>query len=125
MPSYYDIDAILAEEELVPCTTLWNCSFLSHLDPELDENQHYLPENSRIKIPLWVVEKWAGLGCVRLSLPRHFNRKTRERIEAEPSEVDLRYVSCKAGSLKILAASHASYLLCPENAMSVTLFPGI
>jgi len=90
--SYYDIDAILAEEELIPCTALFDFSYLSHLDPDVHE-KHYLPENSRIKVPLWAVEKWANLGFVRLSLPRHYARKARERLEADPSEVDLRYVS--------------------------------
>jgi len=91
MPSkYYDIDEILAEEELVPCTTLFEFSYLSHLDPEVADRQHYLPENSRVKVPLWALEKWAMLGFVRIALPRHFTRKARERLEAEPSEVDLR-----------------------------------
>ncbi|GKZ00099.1 hypothetical protein MPSEU_000963300 [Mayamaea pseudoterrestris] len=91
MPRYYDIDAILAEEELIPCTTLFDFSYLSHLDPDVaPQRMHQLPEGSRIKMPLWGVQKWAMMGFVRLSLPRHFQRKSRERIEAEPAEVDLR-----------------------------------
>lgn len=105
MSKYYDLDHILAQEELVPCTTLFDFSYLSHLDPDNhvvdsvnanDENapkprrNHVLAENSRIKVPLWAVEKWAMLGYVRVSLPRHFNTKARERLEADPSEVDLR-----------------------------------
>ena len=91
MPSsYYDIDAILAEEELVPCSTLFDFTYLSHLDPDLSEKEHFLPESSRIKMPLWSVEKWAMLGFVRLSLPRHYGRKARERLEADPAEADLR-----------------------------------
>jgi GINS complex subunit 3 len=88
--SYYDIDAILAEEELLPCSTLFDFTYLAHLDPDLAEGEHFLPENSRVKIPLWAVEKWAVLGYVRLQLPRHYGRKARERLEADPSEVDLR-----------------------------------
>jgi GINS complex subunit 3 len=94
MPRYYDIDAILAEEELVPCTTLFDFSYLSHLDPDASvvdtQQQHQLPENTRIKLPLWAVQRWSIMGFVRLSLPRHFTRKTRERIEAEPADVNLR-----------------------------------
>ena len=92
MPRYYDIDSILAEEELVPCTTLFDFSYLAHLDPDgaAGPQQHQLPEGTRIKLPLWAVYKWAMMGFVRLSLPRHFQRKSRERIEAEPAEVDLR-----------------------------------
>jgi GINS complex subunit 3 len=91
--SYYDIDAILAEEELVPCTTLFDFNFLSHLDADCHESGVVLPEGKRIKIPLWAVSKWAMLGFVRLSLPRHYNKSARERLEAEPGEVDLRYDS--------------------------------
>jgi GINS complex subunit 3 len=90
--SYYDIEAILAEEELVPCTTLFEFSHLAHLDPDARTQQAYLNESSRIKIPLWAVEKWAMLGFVRLSLPRHYGRKARERLEADPGDADLRYV---------------------------------
>ena len=34
MSSYYDLDAILAEEELVPCVTNFDFSFLARLDPD-------------------------------------------------------------------------------------------
>ena len=114
--SYYDIDAILAEEELIPCTTLFDFSHLAHLDPDGTHDHHrlrtaakdgldsgsakirsasrrgtFLPENSRIKVPLWAVEKWALLGFVRLQLPRHYGRKARERYDADPGDADLRY----------------------------------
>jgi hypothetical protein len=92
MPSYYDIDEILAEEELIPCTNLFDFSHLAHLDPDLVGSMHYLPESSQVKLPLWAMEKWAMLGFVRMSLPRHFGRKARERLEADPAQADLRYV---------------------------------
>lgn len=115
--SYYDIDAILAEEELVPCTTLFEFSHLAGLDPDgahhrqlrqqqqqkqqtRDDDQFessssssacgYLPENSRIKIALWAVETWAQLGFVRLQLPRHYGRRARERYDADPGDANLR-----------------------------------
>jgi hypothetical protein len=104
--SYYDIDGILAEEELIPCTTLFEFSHLGDLDPDgthhqqqQQKGQHetnvgtFLPENSRIKIPLWAVEKWAMLGFVRLQLPRHYGRRARERYDADPGDANLRYVT--------------------------------
>ena len=87
---YYDVDAILAEEELIPCTTLFDFSHLQELDPDGGCRKKYLPENSRVKLPLWAVEKWANLGFVRLQLPRHYGRKARERLEADPGDADLR-----------------------------------
>jgi hypothetical protein len=111
MTSYYDIDSILAEEELIPCTSLFEFNYLAELDPDgthhdqrrktSDDdtttgntliNTNYLPENSRIKIPLWVVKGWAMQGFVRLQLPRHYSRKARERYDADPGDADLRYV---------------------------------
>lgn len=89
--SYYDIDAILAEEELIPCNTLFDFSHLAYLDPDHHRiPTHHLPEGSKIKLPLWAIEKWAMLGFVRLSLPRHYGRKARERLEADPADADLR-----------------------------------
>jgi len=110
MPSYYDIDAILAEEELVPCSTLFPFNSMAHLDPNhvnelssfhegvedsarkrsVSSRTTTLPENSRIRMPLWSIEKWATLGFVRLSLPRHFGQKARDRIAADPASADLR-----------------------------------
>ena len=130
--SYYDIDTILAEEELVPCTTLLTFRHLAFLDPDylhtsvpLDEPSEdysadaqqakrrrgggaggsggggkkrgrgpprHLPEKSLIKMPLWAVDKWANLGFCRVGIPRHFGRSARERLEADPSVADIRYV---------------------------------
>jgi hypothetical protein len=90
--SYYDIDAILAEEELIPCATLFDFSHLAHLDADSPSDKGFLPEGSRLKLPIWAMEKWAMLGFVRLSLPRHYGRKARERLEADPGDADLRYV---------------------------------
>jgi hypothetical protein len=105
MPSYYDIDSILAEEELIPCATMFPFSNLAHLDPNfipvsdlmknsrkrgLKHDQMTLSEGSRIHMPLWSIEKWATLGFVTIGLPRHYGRKARERLEADPASADLR-----------------------------------
>jgi len=112
---YYDIDSILAEEELIPVTTLLDFHYLSHLDPDCDHRQPMnvtptdrirkitpdeerqdqlskegLPEGTRFKMPLWSIQKWSELSFVRLGLPRHFCRRARERLEADPGAVDLR-----------------------------------
>ncbi|KAL3923839.1 MAG: hypothetical protein SGILL_001415 [Bacillariaceae sp.] len=102
--SYYDIDAILAEEELVPSHSNFDFSLLAALDPDgaherrrsgpgndphVDDD-NYLPENTRIKIPLWLAKRWAMTNFVRLQLPRHYGRKARERYDADPGDADLR-----------------------------------
>jgi len=122
MPSYYDIDTILAEEELLVVKPSFDFSLLAHLDPDSShqqlrrslsrkrprgddndaaaDNDNYnnyrnvsngLPEGTKIKMPLWAVERWALLGFIRFpSLPRHYARKMKERLEADPTSVDLR-----------------------------------
>ena len=153
--SYYDIDAILAEEELIPVSNQINFSYLAHLDPDYvhhrptlthskakkstsassistslsstnsltqssmtssqssinSNNQpntrkrrttsssssltshHHLPENTTFKMPLWSIHKWAELNFIRLSLPRHYNRKGREKLETDPIHINLRQKS--------------------------------
>eukprot|EP00555_Chaetoceros_dichaeta_P012721 CAMPEP_0198256634 /NCGR_PEP_ID=MMETSP1447-20131203/6510_1 /TAXON_ID=420782 /ORGANISM="Chaetoceros dichaeta, Strain CCMP1751" /LENGTH=290 /DNA_ID=CAMNT_0043943329 /DNA_START=171 /DNA_END=1043 /DNA_ORIENTATION=- len=119
---YYDIDAILAEEELIPVTNLLDFQYLAHLDRDaghqpltvtpnkpsnddtgriresapnetrkerLSQNRS-LPEGTKFKMPLWAIDKWSELSFVRLTLPRHFGRRARERLEADPAAVDLR-----------------------------------
>jgi hypothetical protein len=94
--SYYDIDAILAEEELIPSHTNFDFSLLAALDPDgahhPREKDNYLPQNTRIKIPLWLAKRWATTNFVRLQLPRHYGRRARERYDADPGDADLRCV---------------------------------
>jgi len=132
--SYYDIDEILAEEELLPVTNNFDFTCLAHLDPDYvhsthqqyqnhhqnknknnqqNNNQqqqdddpsntnintnpskpqnHYLVEGTKFKMPMWSIMKWAQLGFLRLKLPTHFGRRARERLDADPVSVDLRYV---------------------------------
>jgi hypothetical protein len=120
--SYYDIDDILAQEELTPVTTLLDFTYLAHLDPDYvhgkshdndvkhnaqgesqqQENtsrspvkkpqNHYLKEGTRFKMPLWSIEKWAQVGFVKMSFPRHYGKKARERLDADPVSVDIRCV---------------------------------
>ena len=121
MPSYYDIDTILAEEELLVVKPSFDFSLLAHLDPDsahlqqrrsrkrprgddddddtndeaakvdATDNSNGLHEGTKIKMPLWAVERWALLGFIRFpSLPRHYGRKMKERLEADPVSVDLR-----------------------------------
>jgi hypothetical protein len=94
MPGYYDIDVIIAEEQAVPCQTLFDFSYLSHLHPDYDKNltkknDHVLPENSKIQVPIWVVSKWAPLNFVRMSLPKSYGRTARERWQADPASLHL------------------------------------
>ncbi len=41
-------------------------------------------------MPLWSIHKWAELNFIQLSLPKHFNRKGREKLETDPVSINLR-----------------------------------
>lgn len=110
MPSYYDIDAILAEEELVPCTPCFDFAFLAWLDPnqynatsetrkrfrdgdngsKRSSSSSTLSEGNKIHMPLWAIEKWSSLSFVRIGIPRHFSRKAREKFMADPVHAPIR-----------------------------------
>eukprot|EP01082_Thalassiosira_pseudonana_P001730 g583.t1 g583 contig10:337497-338541(-) len=127
MPSYYNIDTILAEEELIVARPAFDFALLSHLDPDSHrlatstssagrkrarddtdkENalngttdklksvggggSHALPAGTKIKMPMWALERWAMLGFIRISsLPKHYGKRMKERLEADPVSVDLR-----------------------------------
>ena len=129
MVSYYDIDDILAQEELMQVTSLLDFTYLAHLDPDYvhehsnplraqtldDENSdhdvgtktgtkkqsqnYYLKEGTRFKMPIWSIDKWAEVGFAKISVPKHYGRRSRERLDADPVSVDLRYVMCLVESL--------------------------
>jgi hypothetical protein len=104
MGGYYDIDSFLAEEELIPCTTNFDFSYLAHLDPDRRGTEmmisrttssstakaNVLPENTRLKLPFWEISKWIELGYCKMNLPRHYSLRARERYMADPHETDLR-----------------------------------
>lgn len=98
--SYYDIDEILAEEELIPVTSNFDFAYLAHLDPEYTHASHhvigkkgvknYLAEGTRFKMPLWSIQIWAEKSFITLRIPKHYGKRIRERLDADPVSVDLR-----------------------------------
>jgi hypothetical protein len=117
MPSYYDIDEILAEDELIPCATNFDFALLGFLDPEYANFTYQeqrrkrnrnnsvasatptttpssvaLPSGHRIKMPLWSVDLWSKLSYARIGLPKQYGGKMRERLIADPSHIDMRTI---------------------------------
>ncbi len=70
MSNYYDIDEFLAEEELIPTKTLFQYWKLGNLDK--NNHQENLPKHSSLKLPVWVIQRWAGLGFCQISLPKAY-----------------------------------------------------
>jgi len=54
------------------------------------KNTMRLPQGHKIQMPLWSIDKWSTLSFVRLGLPKHYTRKLRERLLADPIQVQLR-----------------------------------
>ena len=94
MPSsYYDLDDILSQEELVPCYTKLPFTHLASLDPDYHPalgEPNVLRTDCKIKMPIWAIQEWAPKGWVRMVLPRIYSKKAREMLEADPLQVDLR-----------------------------------
>lgn len=99
MPGYYDIDDILAEEEMVPCQTMFDFSYLSHLNPDTsiisssgskNRPKHVLPKDSVFPMPVWAIRNWTDLGFVRITaLPKAYRLRAREWLAADPAAVAL------------------------------------
>jgi hypothetical protein len=110
MPRYYDIDTILAEDEILTVKPKFSFAHLSHLDPDYSSRKrprtttdddglsskpsshhhHHLPEGTKIRMPLWVVDRWAHLNFVRIPvLPKHYRQRTKERLEADAINMNL------------------------------------
>ena len=96
----------------MPCTALFDFSHLGHLEEDAVNGGNtttssssstaaaamttdYLKEGTKLKMPLWALDKWSTLGYVTVQIPRHFNQKAREKLEADPLAVDLRYETPK------------------------------
>lgn len=148
MPSYYNIDTILAEEELIVARPAFDFALLSHLDPDshrlatstssagrkrarddtdkenalngtTDKSKsvggggsHALPAGTKIKMPMWALERWAMLGFIRISsLPKHYGKRMKERLEADPVSVDLRCVCVDVGGAPVTCSCDLCRLL--------------
>lgn len=143
--SYYDVDAILAEEELVPISPLFDFDYLAHLDPDYNHtnnlshdksssgatknNRHVLAVGTRLKMPLWSIKKWAETGFVKMVLPRHFGKRMQERLRADAISVDLckkseRYYMSGMFLIDLIHAAHKR-LLASSNKSSGSPFSNL
>ncbi|CAA0839832.1 GINS complex protein [Striga hermonthica] len=106
MANYYDIDDILAEEELVPSVFQHNANGVGLFDSSDDTDK--VKSGSRIELPFWLVRELYLRQLISIRVPSCFDResKTREEIAADAAHVDLRTrcpyfyeLGCKLGPL--------------------------
>lgn len=85
---YYDIDSIMADEFMVPCTLIYGCTGVGPvIDPSTDAND--LPAGANVEIPLWMVPVMARRGLTQVGLPIVYSDPMRKKLRAGPGCEDL------------------------------------
>ncbi|KZV37937.1 hypothetical protein F511_17709 [Dorcoceras hygrometricum] len=90
MASYYDVDDILAEDELVPSVFQHAANGVGLFDSSDYANK--VEAASRVELPFWLVGELCLRHLVTIRVPPCFDKesKTREEIGADAAHVDLR-----------------------------------
>lgn len=86
-PRYYDVDDFLSQEELVPVSTNLDFVSLGHLKKDLETKD--LPENTRLVLPVWALDKWTKNKFVKLRIPKRYAQPAREAIVADPLKYEV------------------------------------
>lgn len=85
---YYDLDSILADEAMVPCTLSYGCTGVGTvIDPSSDAAD--LPPGARVDLPLWMVPVMARRGLAQVGLPPAYGDAMRRKLRAGPGCEDL------------------------------------
>lgn len=84
---YYDLDDILTEAELLPCSFNVQAANLGFLDDTTDDPD--LEQGTKLKLPVWVAEIFFKKAIISITLPSFFKPRFRENILADPSVIHL------------------------------------
>lgn len=88
MSQYYDIDDIIAEDELVPAVFQVAANGVGLFDSSDETNK--VEQGSRVELPFWLARELHLRQAVSISLPPCFNQKTRDELAADAAHVDLK-----------------------------------
>ncbi|KAL8105872.1 DNA replication complex GINS protein PSF3-like isoform X1 [Apium graveolens] len=88
MTKYFDIDDILAEDELVPAIFREATNGVGLFDSTDDTNK--VEPGSKLELPFWLARELHLRQAVTVNVPPCFNKRTREEIDADAAHVDLR-----------------------------------
>ncbi|KAJ1988082.1 DNA replication protein [Dimargaris cristalligena] len=85
MDDYYDIDAILAEQQRIPSTLLVDIPGLG-----LDEQNGGgdMQANSTVELPYWIAETLAANDFIELQMPKPFSARMRRILQASCTNVN-------------------------------------
>ena len=98
---YWNIDDILAEEELIPCTFKDDAKNLAYLDmmahnqainktQGLANDSGTLNKGSKVDLPLWLGIALASRDICELRNPSYLSEKYLNLLKADPEVVNLR-----------------------------------
>ncbi|CDP14627.1 unnamed protein product [Coffea canephora] len=90
MANYYDIDDVLAEEEILPVVFQQAADCFGLLDSSDDTNE--VEAGAKAELPFWLARDLHVRGVVAVDVPPYFRKvsRTRKEIEADAAHVDLR-----------------------------------
>ncbi|KND02791.1 uncharacterized protein SPPG_01872 [Spizellomyces punctatus DAOM BR117] len=83
---YWDLDAILAEQQKLPSFFRMDVPGYGFLEGNLDVD---LAANTRIELPYWLAEHLALNDYIDLELPKCFGHRVRNDLNASPTSVNL------------------------------------
>ena len=87
--NYYDIDDILAEGQILPCTFQVDVVELGYLD-ETGESGEDLKKGTMIGLPFWMIKQLHIRNMIRVERPLYFQARFADALLVEPSVVNLR-----------------------------------
>ncbi|ONK72555.1 uncharacterized protein A4U43_C04F20640 [Asparagus officinalis] len=89
MPSYYDIDDILMEEEPLSVVFQVGANAVGLLDPSSETNS--VDKGAKVDLPFWLAHELYLRQAVSISVPACFSQRTRKEIQADAACVDLSF----------------------------------
>ncbi|PKA56242.1 hypothetical protein AXF42_Ash011172 [Apostasia shenzhenica] len=89
MPSYYNIDDVLMEDEPISVVFQVGANGVGLLDPGSETNN--IEKGAKVDLPFWLAHELYLRQAVSTNVPACFSMKTRKEIQADASCVDLRF----------------------------------
>ncbi|KAI9098269.1 hypothetical protein DFS34DRAFT_649856 [Phlyctochytrium arcticum] len=83
---YWGIDAILAEQQKLPCYFRFEVPGYGFLEGNHDVD---LAANTRIELPFWLAEHLALNQYIDIDTPKCFKQRVRDDLKASPTAVNL------------------------------------
>ncbi|RUP47167.1 hypothetical protein BC936DRAFT_146059 [Jimgerdemannia flammicorona] len=86
---YYNIDAILADQQKLPCIFKCDVKGLGYLDGNNDVD---LRRDTKVELPFWLVETLAKAPDLFevAGLPKYYGTRVRSALNASPTSIDFR-----------------------------------